>query len=192
MNGYPPTLIDKIWRKINTVTVPISRPREWVKLPHVKDQRVRQQITKNLLDNNLGVVFSGGRNLKSFLPSLYPSIPPLDQRNVVYDIPLEAPSSCVYTGQTGRSLKIRLNEHANDLRRGNTASSLTTHCINTGSTPDFARTRIITRGYSKRERLLKESITRSLHYERSISKTHPMTLRPPARNFAGIYASHLP
>jgi len=142
-----------------------------------------------MADINLGVVYTGGKALKTVLPSLYPRVPPMEEKNVVYEIPYLAPSKAVYTGQTGRTLLKRITEHAADLNRGSPNSSLVAFCNTSGSSPDFASTRIVTRAASKRARLISENTARFLHYENAVSKTNPIRLRPPIKNFAGIIAS---
>src|SRR5713101_6008482 len=191
LNGYPTNLIYKTWHKINFPTPRNPRPQEWVKLPYIKEPRARNAITNSLLEADIGAVYTGGKSLKTILPSLYPSLPAMDQRNVIYDIPFEPPSSGIYTGQSGRTLYKRLAEHASDLRRNSPASSLVAYCNETGATPDFSRTRIITRAATIRARLLNESVVRDLHLEKAVSKINPIRLRPPTRNFAGIYSSSL-
>ncbi len=189
LNGYPPTLIKKIWVSINKPRLRPPRPKEWIKLPFVKDPKVRNNITRGMAGINLGVVYTGGKALKAVIPSLYPRVPAMEEKNVIYDIPLLAPSKAVYTGQTGRTLRKRISEHAADLSRGSPNSSLVAFCNASGSSPDFAGTRIVTRAASKRARLISENTARFLHYENAVSKTNPILLRPPLKNFVGIIAS---
>ncbi len=189
LNGYPLKLINDSWAQINKSSPPRDRPSSWIKLPFIKNRFSNKKITTSLRDANLGVVFSGGKSLHSKLPSLYPSRPKLEQRNVVYEIPFTPPSLAVYTGQTKRPLLLRLEEHARDIRRRTASSSLASFCASSGQTPDFANTKIIARSPFKNHRLIKENLGRMLHYRHAISKINPLNFRPPIKNFAGIYAS---
>jgi len=168
---------------------PRDRPSSWIKLPFIKNRFSAKKITSSLREANLGVVFSGGKSLHSNLPSLYPSRPKLDQRNVIYEIPFSPPSLAVYTGQTKRPLLKRIEEHARDIRRHAASSSLASYCASSGETPDFVNTKIIARSPFINDRLIKENLGRMLNYRHAISKINPINFRPPIKNFAGIYAS---
>ena len=58
-------------------------------------------------------------------------LPTMDIKGVVYQIPC---SSCpaAYTGETGRTLKVRMAEHKRAVRMGDVNNGLAVHSLKTG------------------------------------------------------------
>ena len=68
----------------------------------------------------------------------------MDIIGVVYQIPC---SSCpaVYTGETGRTLKVRMAEHKRAVRMGDVNNGLAVHSLKTGHPIEWSQARVVER-----------------------------------------------
>ena len=84
-------------------------------------------------------------------------LPTMDIKGVVYQIPC---SSCpaAYTGETGRTLKVRMAEHKRAVRMGDVNNGLAVHSLKTGHPIEWRQARLVEREENWYRRIIKEAL----------------------------------
>ncbi len=86
----------------------------------------------------------------------YGSLEKSDNRCVVYKLKCLDCDAC-YVGETGRKLRTRVKEHAQDSRLGNRKSAMSMHCIDNRHMFDTEMVRVLDRASNQYVRRLKEA-----------------------------------
>ena len=111
-------------------------------IPYVKG--LSEMISRVCRKMNIETIFTKERSLRSILSRPKQPQPIMDLKVVVYQIPC---SSCpaVYTGETRRTLKVRMAEHKRAIRMGNVNNGLAVHSLKTGHPIEWSQTRVVER-----------------------------------------------
>lgn len=88
-------------------------------IPYVKG--LSEKIRRIAASFGLRTAFHSRLTLERLLCNRRPDIEMLDRKNIIYSIPCEC--GYEYLGETSRPLRVRLEEHKKNVKRGNTASS---------------------------------------------------------------------
>jgi len=94
-----------------------QQPSTRICIPYIKG--IGEQIRKICNKEDIQVTFRSRRTLRTILTKVKPSWPDTDIKGVVYRIPCKDCDE-TYIGETGRTLKTRLQEHKRDVRFGHT------------------------------------------------------------------------
>lgn len=164
-NNYPQSLINKILFQNHNPVVHNhneNQTKKYFKIPYINSlsERIKRTI-QNKLDNVTIALKSENTLKKRFFTKLKSKDNTDYLSNVVYKIPCNSCSSC-YVGQTGRYLKQRLREHANDCKNFLTKrnpTALVEHKINTGHNFNFEKTTVIATESNYKKRLLQEMVS---------------------------------
>ena len=118
-NGYPTGFIHRATNK----KIPEPRgqqPSTRICITYIKG--IGEQIRKICNREGIQVTFRSRRTLRTILTKVKPSQPDTDIKGVVYRIPCKDCDE-TYIGETGRTLKTRLQEHKRDVRLGHTTTN---------------------------------------------------------------------
>ncbi|XP_062539001.1 uncharacterized protein LOC134207295 [Armigeres subalbatus] len=117
-----------------------------------------EKIQKILRQNGLTLAVKPKNKIKnSIFSKLKDSVPPGQQKNVVYSVPCGTGDGKVYIGQTGRKLDTRISEHKNDVKRKDNRTGLTQHTLFDGHNFNFDKTKIIERIDDQESRMTAET-----------------------------------
>ncbi len=135
-NGYPINFIRHATHPPRGTTTTSNEPENaptniWRPLPFV--QGIYESVARRLNPYNVKIAHKPHTASRSNLAHVKDPVPALQWRKVIYQIPC---SGCdkTYTGQIGRLLGKRLKVHWGSVRRHDTNSCLTLHCMDTGHT----------------------------------------------------------
>ena len=120
-NGYPSSFVRKL-AKTTRVTAnkkPAQEFKSTAVLPYMKG--VSEVLRRCLQHEGIRTVFKSDTILRSHLVRPKGALEPTKQNGVVYKIPCECGK--VYIGETGRSMRERINEHDRDIRFARTQTS---------------------------------------------------------------------
>ena len=120
-NGYPSSFVRKL-AKTTRVTAnkkPAQEFKSIAVLPYIKD--VSEVLRRCLQHEGIRTVFKSETILRSHLVRPKDALEPTKQNGVVCKIPCECGK--VYIGETGRSMRERINEHDRDIRFARTQTS---------------------------------------------------------------------
>ena len=120
-NGYPSSFVRKL-AKTTRVTAnkkPAQEFKSTAVLPYIKG--VSEVLRRCLQHEGIRTVFKSDTILRSHLVRPKDALESTKQNGVVYKIPCECGK--VYIGETGRSMRERINEHDRDIRFARTQTS---------------------------------------------------------------------
>ena len=114
-------------------------------------------ISRTCRKMNIETIFTKQRSLRSILSRPKQPQPTMDIKGVVYQIPC---SSCpaVYTGETGRTLKVRMVEHKRAVRMGDVNNGLALHSLKPGHPIEWSQARVVEREENWYRRRIKEAL----------------------------------
>ena len=114
-------------------------------------------ISRTCRKMNIETIFTKQRSLRSILSRPKQPQPTMDIKGVIYQIPC---SSCpaVYTGETGRTLKVRMAEHKRAVRMGDVNNGLAVHSLKTGHPIEWSQARVVEREENWYRRRIKEAL----------------------------------
>ena len=81
----------------------------------------------------------------------------MDIKGVVYQIPCSS-YPAVYTGETGRTLKVRMAEHKCAVTMGNVNNGSAVHSLKTGHPIEWSQARVVEREENWYRRRIKEAL----------------------------------
>ena len=124
-------------------------------IPYVKG--FSEMISRICRKMNIETISTKQRTLRSILSRPKQPQPTMDIKGVVYQIPC---SSCpaVYTGETGRMLKVRMAEHKSAVRMGDVNNGLAVDSLKTGHPIEWSQTRVVEREENWYRRRFKEAL----------------------------------
>ncbi len=109
-------------------------------MPYI--QGISESVAGRLNPYNVKIAHKAHSALRSNLVHVKNHVPTLQRRKITYQIPCSG-NDKTCTGQTGRILGTRLNEHRGSVRRHDTNSFLAQHCMDTGHTFNWQDVRIL-------------------------------------------------
>ncbi|XP_045474883.1 uncharacterized protein LOC123680811 [Harmonia axyridis] len=158
-NGYSPDIIDKLIlkkqrEKLLTCIYP-PQPKDQMKrfvyinyIPQISDI-----VCNRLRKNRVDIVCTNKKNLRSMFSDGRDKLSDSEKSGVYKLFCDECPA--FYVGQTGRSLKVRVEEHKKSILQNKSTTGFSTHCISCNHFIDFNKTKILHEGEkSKRLDLL--------------------------------------
>ena len=112
-------------------------------------------ISRTCQKVNIETIFTKQKSLRSILSRPEQPQPTVDIKGIIYQIPC---SSCpgVYTGETGRMLKIRMAEHKCAIRMGDVNNDLAVDSLKTGHPIEWSQARVVDREENLYRRRIKE------------------------------------
>jgi len=160
-NDYPLKVIHKAYNKTKSKMHNTSneirteeKPTSTVTIPYRKGMAEKIKRINNKF--NVRTVFSSQNTIRSFVTKVKPKNIEQETKNVVYKIKCECNSN--YYGQTSRPLKIRIQEHKQNINEKlNSASKLSEHVLNNGHKVDWSSTSIVLKEDNWKKRNLKEA-----------------------------------
>ncbi|XP_055527260.1 uncharacterized protein LOC129719869 [Wyeomyia smithii] len=127
-----------------------------------------EKLQKTLKKNGLTLAVKPKNKVKDVIFSkLKDTIPPGQQKNVVYSIPCGTGDGKMYVGQTSRKLDTRIGEHKNDIKRKDNRTGLTQHTLGDGHVFDFEKVTILERIVDQESRITAETFHIKLVGERN-------------------------
>ena len=119
-------------------------------------ERISEKIIS--LCRNIGVrtAFTSKSTLRNLLTHVKPKIPPENRVGVIYLIPCEC--GAVYSGETGRNIKIRLQEHIRTVNKGDENNAIACHQMTTGHNIKWEDSRVLEQESNLQRRKIKETI----------------------------------
>ena len=99
----------------------------------------------------LKLAFRPSRTMRQTLVRVKNKIPPEKKKGVVYEVPCQDCGE-VYVGETGRTLKKRISEHKQAVKKGDRKNGITVHVMDKGHTINWeeANVRTSETGYWRR------------------------------------------
>ncbi len=171
-NDYPWTIINSLINKKlntkndnksnNTATENTNIDKRFISIPYIHNLTDNNSLRKILPESNIVLAHKSNMTLKNLFKSAKDKVDRGNTCNVVYEVPCRgtAQEKCnkIYIGTTKRSLKTRLTEHENDIKKKKCKTGLAQHMLNYGHTPDFDKTKIIDIENKQNRRLTLESL----------------------------------
>ena len=138
-------------------------------LPYEKG--LSEQISKMSKIYNVKVIHTKNKSLKDIMKEKDNSnISKMETQGVVYKIKCTTCEKS-YIGETGRKLKIRVNEHKNDVRNNNNnISGLSQHAKETGHEIDWEGVEIIYKENNFNKRKFKEALVIKENSDKILNK----------------------
>ena len=139
-NDYPRSFVNK--RKRNTATDGEEQePITTASLPYCRG--VSEKLRRICAKYNIRTVFNSETTLRRSLTRVKPPVPKDKTKNCIYNIPCSCGRS--YTGETGRPISVRLQEHRRATEKGETnKSGVAEHVWANGNhCPEWDRTTIV-------------------------------------------------
>ena len=128
----------------------------FISIPYIEG--LSEKISRILGNYNINIAFKNHKSLKMIFKPTKDRLKKEQLSNIVYSIPCKD-NNCkaVYIGQTKRFLQTRIKEHKNNIREPPTKqNALTKHTIEKDHFFDFDRTKILSKEYNYKKRLLLE------------------------------------
>ena len=101
----------------------------WVKLTYIGKETTA--VTKAFRNTNVNITFSTNNTISNLLTARHHTTKGKYDNNGIYQLTCPTCSK-KYIGQTGRSFKIRFQEHFRDFKHGNSKSSFVQHLLDNG------------------------------------------------------------
>lgn len=121
-NGYPDKLIRKCSRPVNKLQpshIETEKPKAFICIPYIP--KVSEKIRRIARKFQIKTAFKTQNTLRQHLTKTKPENTEQASKNCIYSIPCECNRE--YIGETKRPLEVRLKEHKNSLKNGETSSS---------------------------------------------------------------------
>ena len=154
-NGYPSKVAARHMKKRQRNQGSREDGKRKLFIPYVKG--LSEMISRTCRKMNIETIFTKQRSLRSILSRPKQPQPTMDIKGVIYQIPC---SSCpaVYTGETGRTLKVRMVEHKRAVRMGDVNNGLAVHSLKTGHPIEWSQARVVEREENWYRRRIKEAL----------------------------------
>ena len=126
-NGYPEPEVKNNLRGRPTpsnTTMKTETPPKLLHLPYVKG--VSERIEKLCRPLGLKTVMKTAGTLRSRLVKVKQARPSSKKKGVIYEIPCKD-CSCVYIGETGRTLEKRLSKHNTAVKKNDPTNGIAVH-----------------------------------------------------------------
>ena len=133
-----------------------KRRGRFLSIPHSKNAEL---IADYLRGNDTNVAIVSGKKIGHIIR---PKTETTEKNSVVYRIPCSGGCGKSYVGETGRGLKIRLNEHKRDVKNHNEANAMVIHIKHCQNLPDWTSAHVIEDGMTKSIRKAMEAAHISL------------------------------
>ena len=174
LNDFPTKLVTKTIKKTLSSHNKNKKVREEdhsinLYLPYEKG--LSEQISKMSKIYNVKVIHTKNKSLKDIMKEKDNSnISKMETQGVVYKIKCTTCEKS-YIGETGRKLKIRVNEHKNDVRNNNNnISGLSQHAKETGHEIDWEGVEIIYKENNFNKRKFKEALVIKENSDKILNK----------------------
>jgi hypothetical protein len=160
-NNYPKHFIDSVYkRRQQNRTQDTSteenneRPIRRITLPYIN--KISETTARILDKHNLKVAHKPTNKLKSIFTTHKDQTDLLDKHNVIYQIPCKDCEK-VYIGETSKTVKSRITEHKNAIKREDSRSLPAAHVINNDHSFDWTKTTVLSHANTREARELKEA-----------------------------------
>ncbi len=155
LNGYNRKQVQRTIRTYTPDQEKRERSNDVLWIPYIPGA---ESLQRALLSLDIEVAFKRGNTIGKELSRLKRTQPAEDRKDVIYEIPCGQCDS-TYIGETGRTLKKRIQEHKQAVRRGDENNGPLDHMIRTaGHRINWEEARIIDSEQNTRRRKIKEAI----------------------------------
>ena len=103
-------------------------------------------LSRQLYKFNIFLAHVPTRSIHSLIFNFKPVFPPLDSIGIVYKIPCLDCNS-IYIGESGRRLRVRIDDHRNACKSQGIKSKIFQHSINLDYRPNFSNPSILIKNY---------------------------------------------
>ena len=144
-NGFPEDLVKKtLSRRPTFLTPPPSEPAsedppKTMCLPYI--QGLSEKLERVCTSLGVKAVFKPVRTLRQILMQVKTRIPEERKRGVVYEVPCKECHQ-TYIGETKRTLKVRLSEHKQAVKRGDPKNGIAVHAHESSHMIDWDGARV--------------------------------------------------
>ncbi len=119
---------------------------------------ISEKIKRVCYKECIHVVFRSGKTLRSILTHVKPKLDDNNLPGVIYKIPC-LDCNCSYTGETGRTLQVRIGEHKRHCRNLDTSKfAVAQHTLEEGHRIDWSGSKVIDKETNWHTRRIKEAI----------------------------------
>ena len=125
---------------MDMVCVSIQLPQKTLCTPYVRG--VSEKLKRICAPLNIRTVFTPARTLKQTLMKVMNRVPEEEKKAVVYQVPCKDCGK-LYTGDSKRTLKVRLAEHKRAVQKSAVNNRIAVHVANTNHSIDWANTKVV-------------------------------------------------
>ena len=163
-NNYPLSFIKNCQYQINNPTH-INESNSYnsfryVSVPYIHG--VSEKLSRIFSPFSIKIAHKPSNKIVSSISKLKDPIATFDKSSIIYQIPCKnCPNS--YIGESGRELKIRLNEHKKDVSQYNMRSLVAQHVLENGHQMDWENTKVLNIQKNIKSRRVLESLYSKKH-----------------------------
>ena len=187
-NGFLARLVKKTLSTLSQAPhsppLPIQPPQNTLCTPYVRG--VSEKLKRICAPLNIRMVFTPAYTLKRTLMKVKNCVPEEKKKAVVYHVPCK--DCCkLYTGESKRTLKVRLAEHKRAVQKSDVNNGIAMHVANTNHSIDWVNARVVKTvpGYWERritEAILIKKSQKPMNLDNGLllpSVWNPVLLNPP-------------
>ena len=138
-NGFPENLIRKTLARRPPPPAPREEPSKTLCTPYIRGLSEKLEKVCNAL--GISTAFKPVKTLRQTLMKVKTRVPEEKRRGVVYEVPCKDCSK-TYVGETKRTLKVRLGEHRQAVKRGDPKNGIAVHVHNTQHAIDWTGAKV--------------------------------------------------